>query len=72
VLAYRIVIGFMWGTSDRESGVLTVPTREVCEAVRDAVEELPPPVHGMLIAEPCREDAADPDSPQDVREPARP
>ncbi len=55
VLAYRVVIGFMWGTSDRETGELTVPTHEACEAVRETLANLPPLAHGMLVVEPCRE-----------------
>jgi hypothetical protein len=45
----------MWGTSDRESGELTVPTHETCEALRETLESLPPLAHGMLVVGSCRE-----------------
>jgi hypothetical protein len=71
VLAYRIVIGFMWGTSDRETGVIELPTREACEAVRAALERLPPLAHGTLAIEPCREDSLPSRSPRDIGKPGR-
>jgi hypothetical protein len=59
LLVYRVVSGFMWGTSDRDEGAVALPTREACEAARVALAQLPPIAHGMLVSEPCRDGAAE-------------